>query len=512
MKLTKLFVGTVLWFVTVTSIFGDEAKYNELLSNAKDYESKKQWVYAMGTYWDAILEYPQGANEAYDGFKRIENGFRRYERETEQKGNPGPGDYDIFTRYDGWINVCKEFEIYWNEHSNEIYYVPEISCEKGKADMKSRTISYKFNTFLEFTPKFSTIYECIDKSFYYAHRDDWDEIPYQWPALSMFEDSELIPVVEFISACNDREYDRVPEIPGILNLNPELGTREIDDLSKYTVVGGGKAEFPPYEPKEYYVAAWNNAVAIGDISNHEVRISIFDKNGQIIGSDTSSVFYGYNIEVNRECEYSQFEISGITSDGMKIFDNDEWNYKIESIVTKSKNVTANVEKPIRGKYIRDIEFTDINYTNGPVIKMYRKGNHSDALVEYEAAPFVGDLYSKIKTAKNIQKTLRSPERRNYYRYFNSEDTLEEEVYVITLTGEAKLIKELHMYGELPDKYCVPTYIRFNEKQFNADDILELMKKLYKTEFMLGYIPDTKEACIYCTTLNEDENEKINLAE
>ena len=61
MKLTKFFVAVTVLLAAVGAAFADEAKYNELLAKGKDYEAKKQWVYAMGTYWDAILEYPQGA-------------------------------------------------------------------------------------------------------------------------------------------------------------------------------------------------------------------------------------------------------------------------------------------------------------------------------------------------------------------------------------------------------------------------------------------------------------------
>ena len=147
MKLTKLFVAAVVLLAAVGAAFADEAKYNELLAKGKDYEAKKQWVYAMGTYWDAILEYPQGAKDANDGFNRIRAGFAEYNKSVREfigTGNPGPGEYDIFSCYDGWINVCKEFEVYWNEHSDEIYYVPEVECKKGEADMKSRTMTYDF--------------------------------------------------------------------------------------------------------------------------------------------------------------------------------------------------------------------------------------------------------------------------------------------------------------------------------------------------------------------------------
>ena len=507
MKLTKLFVAAVVLLAAAGAAFADEAKYNELLAKGKDYEAKKQWVYAMGTYWDAILEYPQGAKDANDGFNRIRAGFAEYNesaREFIGTGNPGPGEYDIFSCYDGWINVCKEFEVYWNEHSDEIYYVPDVECEKGEADMKSRTMTYKFKGTLAFTPKFSTIWHCIGDSFRKAYRDNLDDIPAQWPAVSMFKDSKTIPVVKFISACNDKAADPRRD------RTYKVETRSLIDLYKYTVIGGGyrersKVDFPPYERKTYYVAAWNNARAIAapdtSLSNLEIKIKILDKNGRIIGSnDSSGSLY--------------FEISGISSDGMKILDSGEWSYKVESIVIKSKNVSAEIKKPVY-RTNEEIKFDSVKYTAGPVINMYRKGNHTDALVEYEAAPFAKGLCNNYRMDKSIQKILRNYNQRNYYGYFCSEDTVDGEVFVLPLTGKNELVQKLGYAGDVPANISVETTIRFGKEEFKSDDFFELMNKMYNAEFKLGYNPAAKEYCIYTTTpaeiiatLKKAEEERI----
>ena len=54
MKIKSLITKAILPLLIGSSLFAQSAEYNELLKKAKDYESKKQYVYALGTYWDAM--------------------------------------------------------------------------------------------------------------------------------------------------------------------------------------------------------------------------------------------------------------------------------------------------------------------------------------------------------------------------------------------------------------------------------------------------------------------------
>ena len=497
MKIKKILGLIVALCALSTFAFADEAKYKELLAKAKDYESKQMWVYSMGTYWDAILEYPQGAKEAYESFWRIRAGFgkRVSNGNFYGTGNPGPGKYDIFSSYDGWIKLCKEFEIYWNEHSDEIYYISKVECKKGEANMKTRTMTYGFQCELSLTAKFSLICECIEGSLSAADKKNWDAIPKQWPAVSMFKDSKTIPVVKFISACSDK----LPEESRYYSGKPKLETLTFRDLYSCVIVGGGVhsedqrgfLEFPPYESKEYYVAAWNNRFAIGTIkgksnetlSNLETKIKILDKNGRIIASNNASGAL-------------DFEISGISSDDMKILDSGEWSYKVESIVIKSKNAVAENKKPEFTD--REIKFASVKYSNGPVINMYRAENDSYALAEYEAVPFVTNLYNTYTVEKSIHKVLRNNNERNCYIYVCSDDTVDGEIFTMLLSGKNRVVQDRGYAG----KY-VHTEIHFDEQVFYPDEFLKVMNKMYNAEFELGYIPDTKKWCIYCATISDE---------
>lgn len=59
MKLRKVIIA-ILTAATSLAAFAQNADYNALLSKGKDYENKKQFVYALGTYYDAVAAEPPG--------------------------------------------------------------------------------------------------------------------------------------------------------------------------------------------------------------------------------------------------------------------------------------------------------------------------------------------------------------------------------------------------------------------------------------------------------------------
>ena len=516
MKLTKFFVAAVVLLAAVGAAFADEAKYNELLAKGKDYEAKKQWVYAMGTYWNAILEYPQGAKDANDGFNRIRAGFAEYNKPVGTyigfaeynksvgnfigTGNPGPGEYDIFSCYDGWINVCREFEVYWNEHSDEIYYVPEVKYEKGEADMKNRTMTYDFKGKIDFTQKFSTIWHCIGDSFRKAYRDNWNDIPAQWPAVSMFKDSKTIPVVRFISACNN-------ELATIY----DPGDRSFEDLGNYVIVGGGKLDFPYKTPKEYYVPAWNNYASIytslDDKPNLEIKIKVSDENGKDFGTYISKITT--NI-ITKEKEFS-FKIQGISREDMGAFDNEELIVKVESLLSKTRNSTAELNIP-QGLNERII-FKDVKHTAGPVIKLYREGNNSNPLELYAKEAKIAEIVSKGKLESGVLKP-RKIDKNCYTRIENLQGdsvatNVEGVVFAIPLPSYESTKFKTKIDG-LP-VYCYDISVRItDDMSYMIDSFIDEMNKRYNADFQVGITSDGKY-CIYRAITDADrkaEEERI----
>ena len=97
-RMYKVIAAAAVIFLGTAFAFAGEAEYDKLLAQAKEYESKKQWVRALSAYWDAMDAEPsRNGIEACKAFINIENAI--------EEGNPGLGEYDDFSRYDGWLEL-----------------------------------------------------------------------------------------------------------------------------------------------------------------------------------------------------------------------------------------------------------------------------------------------------------------------------------------------------------------------------------------------------------------------
>ncbi len=153
--------------------------YRTLLARAKGFEAKKQFVYALGTYYDAMQSSPNlRSSEAYEAFNRLGNLLRT--------GAPGEGEfaaYDEFDLYDGWETILKEYEKYWTEYCPWVF---SFSIVKGDVNFKARTAAYRIPITAEHSYKYDRIYGFIKTGFDIAYRSDWNGIPEDWPAHSVY--------------------------------------------------------------------------------------------------------------------------------------------------------------------------------------------------------------------------------------------------------------------------------------------------------------------------------------
>ena len=375
-------VTAAVALVTGAVGFADEAEYHKLLSQGKAYEEKNQWIYAMGTYWDAIGSNPAGSKEATDALISIRNSF--VNDSNGGTGNPGPGEYDDFSRIDGWIAVCKEYETYWTEHSGEIYTI-NLECEKGELDMKTRTATYNFTAETKPTKKFQAISDAVLRSFAVGyskyHLNDIPTIPGQWPGVSIFKDSKTIPIVKFISATNSFEDDHYISLDGC------------------TIVGDGYIEFLSGKTTEYYVAAWNNLFPLEIVnfdsyvfSNLEAKIKIIDnESGKKIASMENPVVFRIN---RSKYKYAKFSITGIAADDIKTMDSGKWHFEVEAFTLKPGTV-------IRKLHYDENEIIKFDRKYPPVDFM--KGNGGYAKVDLthsaELEAKVQELYASMKIMK-----------------------------------------------------------------------------------------------------------------
>ena len=197
MKLKRIIAAVAVTFVAV-SAFAQES-YDSLLKKAKDYESKKQWVHALGAYWDAMEAEPtEKVVEAYEAFTKLS--------ETIREGNPGYGEFDEFSLYDGWLALCKEYEKYWTDNCP---YGFSLSVKKGDLDMATRTATYTVKVNYGDTYKYKSISGTLGGRDKFGSRNktaglgrvwksDWAGIPENWPCASVFDKPDAEKEKQFL--------------------------------------------------------------------------------------------------------------------------------------------------------------------------------------------------------------------------------------------------------------------------------------------------------------------------
>src|SRR5574344_165651 len=173
---TKRQIISVMLLLLATALFAQTAKYTELFNKAKAYEEKKEWCYALGYYYDALLEDPANADEAAEQYQTIRDAIR--------EGKPGPGEYDDFTVHDSWILRLQNSEKYRTEFCPK--YFTFGSMEKGKLDYKTHTASYSIPVKSNWSAKYNEIQGLVKDGYKTAYRSDWTDLPENWPGTSIF--------------------------------------------------------------------------------------------------------------------------------------------------------------------------------------------------------------------------------------------------------------------------------------------------------------------------------------
>lgn len=154
----------------------DAKAYNALLNKAKDFENKGEYVYALGTYYDAWEAYTEYADDASNGFVKLSNIIK--------SGKPGTGTYNEFTIHDGWVALLQNAEKYWTEYC-PFYLIFDI--KKGDLDFATRTASYNVEINYARISKYEEIMnDTIITGLRKAWKEDWKDIPKNWPERSVY--------------------------------------------------------------------------------------------------------------------------------------------------------------------------------------------------------------------------------------------------------------------------------------------------------------------------------------
>lgn len=282
-----------LFFLVVSLCFSVlySQTYEQYLAKAKNYESKKQWCYALDAYYDALgTDIPtESKDEAYDGYVAL--------RDAILAGNPGLGKYNDFTLHDAWKKLLIEAEQYGSTFCK--YKVTVGELKQKSLNYENRTATYSATVKYETGSRYKNTINVIAKGYYKAKKSDWTDLPNEWPLYS-------------VSSKKDNVY----------NVNGAL------------IWNFAEKVYSPHNISFYYELRYENAFAIDDFSVifsdmfhdsfydtyydstlFDCKFNIVDKNGKELVKGKRCLL--------QTCQdkYPIIEIDGITPEIMDLLDN-----------------------------------------------------------------------------------------------------------------------------------------------------------------------------------------------
>lgn len=125
---------TVLLLACLSYLFAES--YEELFTKAQEYENNKQYVHALGTYYDAIrLEKSEKAIPAMNQFYNLS--------QIIKTGKPGYGEFDEFDLYENWVMLLREYDSYVTE--NPPITIPIENIKRVNVNLENKTADYEIN-------------------------------------------------------------------------------------------------------------------------------------------------------------------------------------------------------------------------------------------------------------------------------------------------------------------------------------------------------------------------------
>lgn len=162
----RFVLGIALLLISI-NVFAQSKRYNELLATGKSYEKQKNYVYALGYYYDAMDEEPDNCTEAFNSFVKL--------ADTLRGGNPGYGKFDSFTLHDEWRRVLINAERYWTEFPPVGIKIKEV--KQSSINYKTRTGDYEVKYVYFLTDKFYDIWSIVTEGCKKARTSNWTDFP-----------------------------------------------------------------------------------------------------------------------------------------------------------------------------------------------------------------------------------------------------------------------------------------------------------------------------------------------
>ncbi|MGN0738670.1 MAG: hypothetical protein ACI4LX_00695 [Treponema sp.] len=260
--------------------YAQNAKYTELMTKAKEFEAKKQWVHAAGTYADAILADPTNAGEAYTLMQTL--------LDSIEEGNPGRDKVSKFDLESNWKKLLLDAEQYWTV--NMPYNIKLSDFQQTDIDSKTRTATYTVEMEIRLeSEKTNKIMSSLRKGYEKVYQPSWKSSlpePEKWPK----ESSQKPAGAKAI------------QIPGKLELGYEefdMHGKTYDTRSAYTLITDQKLYkpnnvaligLPDYRVSYPYVQGKTIVNGISRFVNawtkcfYFVKLNIVDENGKVLAT------------------------------------------------------------------------------------------------------------------------------------------------------------------------------------------------------------------------------------
>ena len=151
--------------------------YKNHLAKAKEYENQKRWCYALGSYYDALsVDFvPEEKQEAIDGYSTLVKAILA--------GNPGLGSYNEFLIHDEWKKLLIDAEKFGCSFNP--FEVTVGNLEKGDLDYTTKTATYSAPVSYKVGNRYKYTIGIIENGYKKAYKDDWKDLPKEWPIYSV---------------------------------------------------------------------------------------------------------------------------------------------------------------------------------------------------------------------------------------------------------------------------------------------------------------------------------------
>lgn len=175
----KKILGILAVVLMGGSVFAQSAEYTAYMKAAKDFETKKQWAFALNAYYDALgcSDEPAVKMDALDAYNILAN--------TIKSGNLGLGKYNEFTIHDEWKKLLIDAEKLGSSYC--MRHIKLGKLVKGDLDYVTHTASYscKIETYLAF--RYIRTIGVIETGYKAAYKSDWNDLPKPdyWPIYSV---------------------------------------------------------------------------------------------------------------------------------------------------------------------------------------------------------------------------------------------------------------------------------------------------------------------------------------